>query len=442
MALRLTSRLSHNVCTPTARSLNGSRLGHLAPRANPAASKCYSSSPSTLREKISSEGTSSGSVRVTTVFKALLALGFGSTAYGLYDFYSALSLWPKEIKGDLRAGLKARNQGDLGLSERYLRRAYTTALGLPASTFEPNAYIKLTGIAITLAGVLEDDGRAREAWDVYVGALSPPLTNLMSSNIPSGSSASGSSTADIARQMAISHKLGEMAEAYQFGDAEEEKWRTYALEKSLDLQRLRATAPPEGVYEQLKTLLSDLHLPNWTSDARGQHAAPAASLAAYYARHNNLEYAMPLYLKTLELLMPAPPQPPAQFAQRCRAAQVMNNISALIMSQPPTPAFRAQAEAWARKSVEVGSQELLANPNPKTDEDKEAFLECGTTMTVALFNLASLREMANEREEAKELFEKSLQQAKQIGMREGMLEAQVALRRLQKVEGSLSAIQK
>lgn len=44
--------------------------------------------------------------------------------------------------------------------------------------------------------------------------------------------------------------------------------------------------------------------------------------------------------------------------------------------------------------------------------------------------------MANEREEAKELFERSLEQAKKIGMREGMLEAQVALRRLQKAEGT------
>lgn len=75
------------------------------------------------------------------------------------------------------------------------------------------------------------------------------------------------------------------------------------------------------------------------------------------------------------------------------AAQVMNNMSALIMSQPPTPAFLTQAEAWARKSVEVGSQVLLSNPKPKTDEETEALRECETTVAVALFNLASLREV-------------------------------------------------
>ena len=39
-----------------------------------------------------------------------------------YDFYNFLALWPAEVRGDLRAGIKARNQEDFALSERYLRR--------------------------------------------------------------------------------------------------------------------------------------------------------------------------------------------------------------------------------------------------------------------------------------------------------------------------------
>lgn len=139
------------------------------------------------------------------------------------------------------------------------------------------------------------------------------------------------------------------------------------------------------------------------------------------------------------------------------AVQIMNNMSSLIMSQPPTPAVLAQAEAWARKSVEVGTKEILSNPSPKTDEDKEGLGECETTLAVALFNLASLREvvcfelfdmdltsadmlcfgcaqMSGERDEAKVLFERSLEQAKKIGMREGIMEAQVALRRLDRAD--------
>ena len=34
-------------------------------------------------------------------------------------------MWPPEVRGDLRAGVKAKHQGDLELSERYLRRCVT-----------------------------------------------------------------------------------------------------------------------------------------------------------------------------------------------------------------------------------------------------------------------------------------------------------------------------
>lgn len=39
-----------------------------------------------------------------------------------YEFYTMFTIWPKEVRSDLRAGIKAKNQEDLGLSERYLRR--------------------------------------------------------------------------------------------------------------------------------------------------------------------------------------------------------------------------------------------------------------------------------------------------------------------------------
>jgi len=60
---------------------------------------------------------------------------------------------------------------------------------------------------------------------------------------------------------------------------------------------------------------------------------------------------------------------------------------------------------------------------------------CESTFAVALFNIASLREMADDRAAAKELFSKSLGQSRRIGMRECIMEAQAALRRLEKAEG-------
>ena len=34
-------------------------------------------------------------------------------------------MWPKEVRGDLRAGIKAKNLGDLGMSEKFLRRYFS-----------------------------------------------------------------------------------------------------------------------------------------------------------------------------------------------------------------------------------------------------------------------------------------------------------------------------
>lgn len=39
-----------------------------------------------------------------------------------YQFYALFTIWPKEVRSDLRAGIKAKNQGDLEMSEKFLRR--------------------------------------------------------------------------------------------------------------------------------------------------------------------------------------------------------------------------------------------------------------------------------------------------------------------------------
>ncbi|KAJ2989235.1 hypothetical protein NUW54_g8850 [Trametes sanguinea] len=62
--------------------------------------------------------------RVSTLFSVLMAVGVASTAYGVYQFYSTFTMWPPEVRGDLRAGIKAKHQGDHDLSARYLQRAW------------------------------------------------------------------------------------------------------------------------------------------------------------------------------------------------------------------------------------------------------------------------------------------------------------------------------
>ena len=78
------------------------------------------------------------SPRLGTIFLGLIGLGFISTMLGVsvcllicsaitylchsdrYEFYSSFAIWPEEVRADLRAGVKAKQQGNLALSSKLL----------------------------------------------------------------------------------------------------------------------------------------------------------------------------------------------------------------------------------------------------------------------------------------------------------------------------------
>ena len=78
------------------------------------------------------------SPRLGTIFLGLIGLGFISTMLGVsvcllfgsaitylprsgrYEFYSSFAIWPEEVRGDLRAGVKAKQQGNLALSAKLI----------------------------------------------------------------------------------------------------------------------------------------------------------------------------------------------------------------------------------------------------------------------------------------------------------------------------------
>jgi hypothetical protein len=78
------------------------------------------------------------SPRLGTIFLGLVGLGFISTMLGVsvclligsaitylchfcrYEFYSSFAIWPEEVRADLRAGVKAKQQGNLALSSKLL----------------------------------------------------------------------------------------------------------------------------------------------------------------------------------------------------------------------------------------------------------------------------------------------------------------------------------
>ncbi|KAG2343138.1 hypothetical protein BDR05DRAFT_885146 [Suillus weaverae] len=388
-----------------------------------------------------------GGVRVSKLFTALLALGVGATGLGLYEFYTSFTLWPEQVRGDLRAGIKARNQGDLYLSERYVTRAFQTALSLPYQTFAPEPYLKLSGIASLLSEVASDR-RSREAlqitWELGAGPSeqhSPlPDAKKTSSAVVEGAPGWLSYTLsdeERLRRVALAYKLGQLASERDLD--EEEKWLIWAVEEVLRLSGLGMTNVNSDTNTKVhensgSSALEDLELPPWMS--KTDLGAPLEALGALYAKKGKIEYAMPLYLQAISLLLP-PKINNVPIEDRCRAAQLMNNLSELIMRRPPTPEVRAQAEAWARQALGIIER---AQTQPRSsqwfgwgqpaDDGRDV---CEQALGVVLFNLGSLREMTSDLDGAKKLFEKSAEQCSKVGIREGVVEAQEALRRVEKM---------
>jgi len=332
------------------------------------------------------------------------------------------TMWPQEVRGDLRAGIKAKNQGDFILSERYLRRAYETALALPLATFSPAPHLKLSGIAIALASTLEAADRPEPAFEVYTDALS---------RLRAANAASPLTGPERMRAVAIASKLGEMAETYQLPVAEEERWLTYAVEELLRIVRdetSKGELTVEGEAEEgnIPLMLAELEMPPWVT--KTDVGAPLEALGRFYAREGNVEYAMPLYLQAISLLVPPPSsKKKATVEERCRGAQLMNNLAELSIRGKQSDEQRAQAVAWAQQGLSTIERTKAFGGDPE-----ELWL-CEQTLAAVLFNLGSLHEMGGEMDQSRELFKQSLEQAQSIKMREGVVEAQTALRRLDRL---------
>jgi hypothetical protein len=135
--------------------------------------------------------------------------------------------------------------------------------------------LKLSGIAITLCEVLEQDNRSKEAYEWYATALEHLRKNW-----------SALTNEEKLRAISIGQKLGEMADTYQLGEAEEERWLTWSVEEVLKLAEAIGSSKPRSNNEENHLVLSDLELPKWASVT--DIGAPLESLGAFYARTGKL----------------------------------------------------------------------------------------------------------------------------------------------------------
>lgn len=361
--------------------------------------------------------------RLGTWFTALLLAGLGMTAYGIGEIWGAMTIWPKEVRGDLRQGLREDVKGERDLAARYLYRAWETSKKMTLEQFGIHPYLKTTGIAITLAGALEADGKQEQAYQIYQEAL-----NLLQEGPGNTTSRlrTGLSAPERLRCVAIAHKLGELAEELHKPEEEEEKWLVYSVETVL--RDIMGATPAATVSiekgegkEELSDLMGHLKLPVWATSH--DIAAPFEALATFYSKAGKISYAMPLYLQAVSILIPPPPQvTPAD--DQCRGAQLMGNISELILRTSINPEAVVQAEAWANKGLEVASRVR-----------KSTFTThpvCEQAYAMMLYNLAMIRDMSGDQEKARQLFTQSLVQYQQNGLSEGVENAERAIRDLGK----------
>lgn len=224
-------------------------------------------------------------------------------------------------------------------------RALETAQTLPIEVFGSEPHLKLSGIAIALAGVLEDNNKPRESYELYARALDELRKTQ------------GLSGKERLRAVAVAYKLGEMADTYQQPSVEEERWLVYAVEELLRVlkdehhaSRLRigAVADVDNDKEH-QLVVSDLELPKWVELT--DVVAPLQALGAFYNRAgkqeyviclfvtglfflslaknkvdaSNPRYAVPLYLSALNFLMPSGSKQTSA-ENRCRGAFLFSRI--------------------------------------------------------------------------------------------------------------------
>ncbi|KAJ2925252.1 hypothetical protein H1R20_g11828, partial [Candolleomyces eurysporus] len=352
----------------------------------------------------------------------LLIGGIALTAYGVGSAYGTMTMWPKEVRGDLRSGLREGYRGDGTMSEQYLSRAWETTKKLPLEKFGSQPFLKTTGIGIALAGVYENNGKSEQAYQILKQSL-----DLLQDGIHTASNLRRDlSPEERMRAVSIAYKLGELAQTLNKPKEEEEKWLVYSVETVLkDVMKAPVAAEVVVTDKDMKRqeiargIVEELKLPSWV--LKHDLAAPFEALGSFYSRTGKVSHAMPLYLQAISILIPPPPQV-SSAEDQCRAAQLMGNISELILRTRNDPESIVQAESWATKGLEVASRvrksTLVKHPS------------CEVAYACMLYNLAMIRDMAGDSHSARQLFDKSLDQSRSIGLEEGIQSAERAIKEL------------
>jgi hypothetical protein len=133
--------------------------------------------------------------------------------------------------------------------------------------------LKITGILITLAEVLEANNKPELAYEL----LSDYLEKLPPRDAWTGP--------ERMRLVAMAFKLGEMANTYSQPPQEEEKWLVWSVTELLSTLRLQQAKTKTGITER-SPVLHELELPDWI--VKTDVVAPLQALGEYYSKVGNV----------------------------------------------------------------------------------------------------------------------------------------------------------
>ncbi|KAF7316205.1 hypothetical protein MIND_00138900 [Mycena indigotica] len=348
---------------------------------------------------------------------SLGAVGVGCLAYAGFDAYDSWrNMFPEEVRLPLKRGIAAKNAGDSEGSIAHKREAWAIARTLPISSFQPpDPYFKLTGIAIDLAGELEETGDISGAYTLYSEALDKLRE------------ADGLNTQERMRGVGIALKLGWLVEQSQSEEGgklvvskeEEERVRVWPVQEvlkiSLEAQRQSTGKEAESVD------FATLQLPEGMS--KTDICVPLVKLGEFYSKHGKPQYAMPLYLQAATLLV-ANGGASVPRNDLCNGARMMNTIAQLVITAQPTQEGLTAAETWTARSLNIlklAQDQAKGSPTDGT---------CETALAVTLINAGMLREMAGDGKQAHDFLSAAMKQAKAIGLEDGVAEIQKAIDRV------------
>ncbi|CAK5274649.1 unnamed protein product [Mycena citricolor] len=368
---------------------------------------CTRRSPSSpnsfLRRHLSSQSVPNSSTRLNhnTWIGALGVIGVASLSYACYDYYDNWrNLFPPEVRADLKRGIAAQHAGDREGSVYFKRLAWEAAQRIPIESFKSEPYLKLTGIAVDLAGELEENGDKKHAFELLseaLGVLRAPDVTL--------------SGPERLRAVSIAVKMASLGgdPTVSWSVEEEEALRVWTVEGILKL--VQETCFAEG-----QTIdFAKVQFPPWMTGT--DIAVPLLELGAFYGKSGKMEYAMPLYVQTITLLVSGNSSP----EEMCQGADLMNTLSELV-NPASSPQRRQYAESWAKNA--------LATIQAARKRSTESIPTCELALAVALFNSGMLRELDGDAKQATSYYRSAIDQSRKIGLEEGVAVAQEAITRL------------